>query len=785
LDGFAQNIGQTIRGTVFDTEIKTPLLAATIAVYDGSTLVEASISDTNGNFRFENIPVGRYSVVCSYVGYRQAYISDVILSAGKEVVLTVEMEEAAIEIDEITIRASERSGESLNKMAFVSARSFSVEESNRYAGSRGDPARMASNYAGVQGNDDSNNDLIIRGNSPLGVLWRYEGVNIPNPNHFGVSGSTGGPVTILNNKVLAPSDFMTGAFPAEFGNSNAGVFDVKMRNGNNEKHEFSAQFGALGAELMAEGPLRKEGRSSYLVAYRYSTVLLFNKIGFDFPDTKYQDLSFKLNLPTRNSGNFSLFGLGGKGYTEILASEELEPEPEKIYGDQDMDEHFSTAMGASGLNYSKALGSSSFIKVTLAASREQQTNHQDKVYRHVENDSFVIDSIIIPYNGYHCNQNKYSANFSWNRKMNRQQSLRAGFVFDVYQFDMEDSTLTELSPSFITRLNHRGLAFLSQPYVQWKYKASEKLTLNAGLHAQLLQLEENRSKSLEPRLGVNYKPNEHHMFSYGTGMHSQMIPTYIYFTMLENPQGDYVEANRALGFIRSFHQALSWDYFLSSSLRIKTEAYYQYIYQVPVEYTSSSYSVLDEGHDLQRFFPDSLVNSGKGRNYGMELTVEKFFSNNYFLMLTASLYDAKRTGSDGINYDALFNGTYVLNMLGSREFNLGARQNHSITVGGKLTCAGGKRYTPVDEEASAIAGEAVYIDSQRNYLQFKPYFRIDVKLNYRFNAAKTTHELGVDLVNITNRENVLKQTYIHGAEPPLQETYQMEFMPIFYYRFDF
>jgi hypothetical protein len=767
--------------------MKTPLLAATIAVYEAPTLVAATISDTIGNFRLENIPVGRYSVVCSYVGYRQELISDVIVSAGKEVVLTVEMEESAIEIDEITIMASERSGESLNKMAFVSARSFSVEESNRYAGSRGDPARMASNYAGVQGNDDSNNDLIIRGNSPLGVLWRYEGVNIPNPNHFGVSGSTGGPVTILNNKVLAPSDFMTGAFPAEYGNSNAGVFDVKMRNGNNEKHEFSAQLGVLGAELMAEGPLHKEGRSSYLLAYRYSTLIMLDKMGFDVgPDyTKYQDLCFKLNLPTRNSGNFSLFGMGGKAYTEILASEDVKPDPGKVYGDQDMDEHFSTAMGVTGVSYSKAFGSNSYLKVSLAASREQQNNHQDKVYRHIENDSFVIDSIIIPYNGYHCNQNKYSANLSWNRKMTRQQSIRAGFVFDAYQFDMEDSTLTELSPSFITRLDHRGFAFLSQPYVQWKYKASEKLTLNAGLHAQFLHLEENGSKSLEPRLGVSYRLNEHHMFSYGTGMHSQMIPTYIYFTLLENPQGDYFEANRDLGFIRSLHQVLSWDYYLNANLRIKTEAYYQYLYQVPVEYASSSYSVLDEGHDMQRFFPDSLVNSGRGRNYGMELTVEKFFSKSYFLMLTASLYDAKRTGSDGICYDALFNGAYVLNMLGSREFNLGERQNHSITVGGKLTFAGGKRYTPVDEGASAIAGEAVYMDSQRNYLQFKAYFRADIKLNYKFNAAKTTHEVGVDLVNITNRENVLKQTYISGAEPPLQESYQLEFMPIFYYRFDF
>jgi hypothetical protein len=786
-DLFAQEVTQTIRGSVADSETKSPLFAATIAIYRDSSLVGATISDEKGVFRIENVPVGRYMAVCSYMGYRQAVIPDVLLSTGKEVILPIEMEESPMEIDEISINAAGHKGETLNKMAFVSARSFSVEETGRYAGSREDIARMASNFAGVLGNDDATNDLVIRGNSPLGVLWRYEGVNIPNPNHFGASGSTGGPVTILNNKVLAPSDFMTGAFPAEYGNSNAGVFDIRMRNGNNQKHEFSGQFGILGAELMAEGPIRKHGRSSYLVAYRYSTLFLFDKIGIDVgPDkTHYQDLNFKLNLPTRNSGNFSLFGMGGKGYTEILASEEVVPDSTKVYGDQDMDEHFGTAMGVTGLSYSKAFGSNSYLKVTLAASTEQQTNHQDKVYRHIENDTFVIDSIIIPFNGYHINQNKYSANLSWNRKMNRQHSLRAGFTFDVYQFDMLDSTLNEVSESFITRLDHKGFAFLSQPYVQWKYKASDNLTLDAGLHAQLLQLEGNGSKSLEPRLGVNFRLNAHHMFSYGTGLHSQMVPTYIYFTMLENPQGDYIEPNRDLGFIRSYHQVLSWDYYLNSNLRIKAEAYYQYLYRVPVEYNSSSYSVLDEGHDIQRFFPDSLENSGTGRNYGMELTVEKFFSNSYFIMLTASLYDAMRTGSNGINYDAIFNGTYVLNLLGSKEFILGDRRNHSITLGGKLTFAGGKLYTPIDTVASAIAGEAVYLDQQRNSRQFKPYFRADIKLNYRFDAAKTSHELGVDLVNITDRENVLKQIYVSGAHPPLKETYQLEFMPIFYYRINF
>ena len=787
MNGHAQNITQTIRGTIVDVETKIPQLAATVAIYDGPTLITASITDMDGKFRFDNIPVGRYTVICSFIGYRQVHLPDVIVGAGKEVVLPVEMEESAVELDEITIRANARKGESLNKMAFVSARSFSVDESNRYAGSRGDPARMASNYAGVQGNDDQSNDLIIRGNSPLGVLWRYEGVNIPNPNHFGVSGSTGGPVTVLNNKVLAPSDFMTGAFPAEFGNSNAGVFDVRMRNGNNEQHEFSGQFGFLGSELSAEGPISANGRSSYLAAYRYSTLYILQLLGIQIGTDavpQYQDLSFKLNFPLAKSGNLSIFALGGTSYVEILASEQTEPEEDKVYGDEAMDEHFRTSMGVTGLSYSRPIGSSSYVKMTLAASKEYQTNHLDKVYRHLEDDKYVVDTIHYSYNGYHNNQNKYSANLSWNTKINRQHSLKAGITIDAYQFDMLDSIYNEPAQTYVTRLDHKGMAFLTQPYLQWKYKPSEKLTLNTGLHLQFLHLEQNRSRSVEPRMGINYRINKNHTLSYGIGLHSQMLPTYIYFARLDNSSGGLVEPNRKLDYIRSFHNVLAWDYYLNPEWRFKVETYYQYLYQVPVESLPSSYSVLDEGHEMNRFFPDSLVNKGTGRNIGLEITMEKFFSNSYFLMLTTSLFDARRKGSDEADYHTIFNGAYALNLLGSKEFSWGMHRDQSITIGGKITFAGGKRYTPIDEEASAIAGEAVYKDQLRNSMQFNSYFRADLKLNYRVNGAKTTHELGLDLVNVTDRQNVFKQSYVPGAESPVRDVYQLGFLPLFYYKIE-
>ena len=788
VSGKAQDIAQNIRGSVVDRLTHNPLQAATVAVYSDSVLVGATISDTSGDFRIGNIHLGRYSIVVSYIGYRQAVIPDIIVNSTKEIVLPVELEESTQEIKEISINATAGKGNAINKLAYASARTFSAEESERFAGSRGDPARMASNFAGVQGNDDSNNDLVIRGNSPLGVLWRMDGVNIPNPNHFGVSGTTGGPVSILNNKVLSLSDFMSGAFPAEYGNSVAGVFDLRMRNGNNEKNEFSAQLGFLGTEISAEGPLSDKGKSSYLAAYRYSTMAIFQALGINIGTDavpKYQDLSFKLNFPTNKKGNISLFGIGGVSAIDILASEQLDPKDDAIFGDEAMNEHFRTGMGVLGANYSRTFGTDSYIKLTLSSSLEHQSNHLDKVYRHIEDGFFKIDSIMEPHNGYHSNTSKHSVSFNWNKRINKEQSIRAGITSDIYIFDMLDSIFNESYKSYKIRLNHSGPAFLLLPYLQWKINPSEKINYTAGLHGQVLNLAGNMSKAVEPRLGFKYQINSRNSLGFSSGLHSQMLPAYIYFAILPEKTLNDAKPNMGLDFIKSYHNVLTWDHAISQKMRIKLETYYQYLFNVPVEYSSSSYSVLDEGHDLSRFFPDSLVNKGKGQNMGMEFTLEKFFSNSYFLMFTSSLYDSKRTGSNGKSYDAIFNGRYIVNALGSKEFSWGENRKSTFTIGGKITLAGGKRYTPINIAASDIAGEAVYFDEQRNSMKFSHYFRADIKLNYRVNARNTTHEAGLDIINITNRENILKQTYVHGGDPAVRELNQLGMLPLFYYKIDF
>ena len=345
--GFSQ-LTQTVRGTVFDEASKMPLPGVVVKLID-TTQVIATTTDIDGDFKLNNVPVGRVAINFSLMGYETKTLSNIDVIAGKEIVLEVAMTEELYLQDEVVITGKKK-GEVQNEMASVSARTFSVEASQRYAGSVNDVARMAQNFAGVQGNDDSRNDIIVRGNSPIGVLYRYEGVDIPNPNHFALLGTAGGPVSILNNNVLADSDFFTGAFPAEYGNALAAVFDLKMRNGNNQQHEFLGQMGFNGIEFMAEGPLKKGNKSSYLLSYRYSTLRLFALAGINFgtgvavPD--YQDINFKMNFHHK-SGSTSIFGIGGLSNVAFEAAES--DGSNNLFAEENEDLLFNSAIGVVGV----------------------------------------------------------------------------------------------------------------------------------------------------------------------------------------------------------------------------------------------------------------------------------------------------------------------------------------------------------------------------------------------------------------------------------------------------
>lgn len=781
VSAIAQNPAQTIRGKITDVDSKVPLIGAAVVVYKDTLLIKGATADESGYYRVEDVPVGRYTLIATYVGYEKVVIPNVVLNSGKELIQNFEMEESVTTMEEVTVTANKR-GEALNEMVSVSARGFSVEETDRYAGSRGDPARMASNFAGVQGNDDSKNDIVVRGNSPFGVLYRLEGVNIPSPNHFSVAGSTGGPVGILNNKVLANSDFMTGAFPAEFGNSIAAAFDLKMRNGNDEKHEFTGQLGFFGTELTAEGPLSKKSRSSYMVNYRYATITLFSALGIDIgteSQPKYQDMAFKLNFPNSKGDNFSVFGIGGISNIDLITSN-LDSLPEReLYGDLDKDEHFRSGMGVAGMSYTKLLKNNAYIKLTLAGATEYTANNLDKVHR---DSTFKVDSLT-PHTGYIFSQHRVSANLFYNKKFNSRHTLKTGIYAENFFFDFIDTIIVDSTNTFLRRMDYQSNSLFIQPFAQWNWKINPNWTFNAGVHGQYFTL--NNSWAIEPRAGIKWKFHPTQSLSAGFGMHSQLQPTYVYFQRQYDSMGNFTLANTDLDFNKSIHYVLGYDNTLNDYLRMKIETYYQRIYNVPVDTFPSNFYVLNEGSGFDRFFPGKLVNEGTGENYGIEFTLEKFFHRGYFFMFTGSVFNATFRGSRGVTLNSDFNSNYVINALGTKEFKWGKKNNSSFGLGGKITYAGGRRFTPIDTTASALAGEAVYVDSERNKKRFRDYFRADIKLNYKINAKKITHEVGVDLVNLFGIENVLRIRYVDSDPPAVIEEYQLGFLPAFYYKIDF
>jgi hypothetical protein len=786
---FAQSLTQTIRGRVVDAELKFPLPGASVMLVAGDAVVNGSTTDPQGEYRLDNVPVGRHAVRVTFLGYKEAVLNNIIVTSAKEVILNVELQASALNLEGVEITAT-RTGQVQNEMATVSARAFTIDETDRYAGSRGDPARMASNFAGVQGADDSRNDIVIRGNSPQGVLWQVEGINIPNPNHFAIPGTGGGPVSILNNKVLANSDFYTGAFPAEFGNSIAGVFDLRMRNGNNQKHEFSGQLGFLGTELFAEGPLSRASGSSYLVSYRYSTLSLFTGLGINIGTSavpKYQDGAFRLNFPLRGGGNVALFGVGGMSDIDILISKQ-DPFKTNIYGENDRDQYFGSKMGFTGITYTRPISQKAVVKATLAASTEIQDAYHEYIER--QEGSQAIAGMV-PMLRYTFSQQKYSGILSYTNRINPRNTVQAGLNSDLYAFDFQDSvrniTRGPLYLQWRTRWEARESALLLQPYVQWKHRFTDFISLTAGLHSQYFSL--NNSLSLvEPRLGFSWSMANRQTLSAGIGVHSQLQPTYLYFYGKERRNGRLVPHNKDMGFTRSNHYVLSYEKILGQNIRLKAETYYQHLYDIPIEVQPSSFSLVNTGAGFSRFMPDELTNAGIGRNYGVELTLEKFFSRGYFFLLTGSLFESKFRGSDGVWRDTDFNGNYAFNGLFTREVKV--RRNHTFSAGAKVTAAGGRRYGPVDLEASEWEKEVVFVDATRNSLQFRDYFRTDLRVNYRVNRSRVTHELAIDFINLFNTKNILKLTYAPPVIPneeviPVREEYQLGFLPIFYYKIDF
>jgi len=762
----AQQITQTIRGIIVDQDSQAPLIGANILVVGSSPLI-GSVTDTEGNFRLSAVPVGRVTLQVTYIGYETRTIPNLLVGSAKEEILNITLTESLNTLEEITVHGQAK-GEVLNEMAITSAHTFSVEETQRYAGSFDDPARMVSAFAGVAGNVEGNNDIIVRGNSPKGILWRLEGIAIPNPNHFAGEGSTGGPINALSSKMLSNSDFFTGAFAPEYGDATSGVFDMKLKRGNNEQREYTASISTLGLDMTAEGPFKKGSRASYIANYRYSALDLLDKAGVvDFGGVpRYQDLSFKVQLPVNNNHNFSLFGLGGS--SGIDTEDTDEKDEDVIVGKF----NGKNNLGVLGLTHIYQINEDIYLRSSLAGTGT--SNNFSYAIPDDDNTFYAIEKGTIE-------KSSMIATSTFNYKLNAKHKIETGIIFTRLNFNMNANEWDFEKGKLVNQFSDKGNSSTIQGFASWKYRISEELTMINGLH--YLHFALNNNYSVEPRMAVKWQFNERQSFNTGVGLHSKLEGLSTYLGKQYADDGTFIQPNKDLQITKAAHFVLGYDNQISANTHIKIETYYQYLYDVPVEdKPNSTFSLINasEGYTTR-----TLVNDGTGRNYGVELTAERYLNKGLYYMGTLSLFRSYYTAKDHVERKSVFDNNYVANLIGGKEFQVGKpSKNKVFFVNTKVALIGGKRYSPIDLDASIAAGDEVTNELEPFSKKSDDVFRLDLSVGLRRNRKRTTTEFKIDVQNILNNQTVVGESYIHATQSIYRNT-QLGMLPTISYKISF
>ena len=727
-------LSQVIRGKVVDAETEIPLPFASIAIITTDPLI-GTVTDEEGYFRIEGVPIGRHDIRVSYIGYGTQIIPELLVTTGKEIVLQVKLKEVISEMNEVKVKPQIKKDKALNSMSTVSARTFSVEEARRYAGGFDDPGRLAASFAGITTENSRDNTIIIRGNSPKGLLWRLEGVEISNPNHFAnLATFGGGGISALSALVISNSDFFTGAFPAEYGNATSGVFDIKLRAGNNEKHEHAFQLGTMGIDISSEGPLGKVTSASYVFNYRYSTFGLLKEI---FPEELknfipvYQDLCFKINMPTAKSGTFSVWGLASNDKSSFPAVKDTTDW--EITMDR-IDNKVTQSLGGFGLNHRYIIGKQSWLNTSLAVTGD---------YMHYEDYILDYDLQFHDYNTLNILTYKYTLTSVFNHKFSAKHSNRSGFILDNMHYDIDIQYAPIMDQDMISISNEKDASNKMQFFTQSKINVTGSFLVNAGLNGSYSDL--NHEFVIEPRLGLSYNLNNSQSVSLAYGKHSRIEPLTLYFAKV-NDGNTTGQPNKDLRVSKAHHLVFAYDISLNPNLRLKVEPYIQYLYDVPV-IPDSNYSVLNLEAEWY-YFDKELVNTGTGKNMGIDITLERFLQNGYYYLFTASLFDSKYKGDDGVEHNTRFNTQFVINLLFGKEWVVGKQHNKIIGVNTKVNFFGGKRITPINQEQSAIEEDVVYYYSRLFEDNEPGKFHVNATINYRINKKKYASIWSLQMMNV-------------------------------------
>ncbi len=776
---------QTVRGTVTDAISGEKLIGATVKVVETGT---GSVVDLEGNFRIDIPRSGRYTLETSYVGYEPNVMKEVLVAGVKEVVIDIQLRENNTELTEVVVRPRVNKEATVNPAVLTGGVMLSMEEASRFAGGYNDPARLVMSFAGISGEADGSG-LSIHGNAPERMQYRIEGVEVFTPNHFNDTWNAGyGLVSALNSNVIGNSDFFTSTFNANYNNALSGVFDVKMRTGNNAKHENILQIGTVSEELTLEGPISRKSNSSYIVNYRYGFTSLVDKLNLidtDGAHVDFQDFSAKLMFPTKRAGTFSVFGLG---FYDTTWDERMNLEDtHSAYDASDNDAKLAQLLV--GVSHKIHLGNKWTWRTTAAYNMQHLKN--DIYYYGLERsaEGFISQPLAYeePERKYlfsiqKVNEDRLLFNTELSKQVTDRWLIQLGGEYSHRFFNLAYKSVDQLYAPVSTMHEYTKMkddTGLANIFCQNLVRVSNNFSLSAGIAGNYFLL--SKDFSVEPRASLKWEPDEKNSFSMGYGLHSMIEKLDAYF--YRNADGNLT--NKDLGLTKAHHLHATYVHKLNSNLTLRMNAYYEYGFDTPVGIDGSTYCVTNRYF----FYTDEpLVNKGNTRNYGGDITLEHYMNRGFFGQTNFSLYKSQYRGVDKVWRNQLYDRGFMFKILGGKEWMIG---KNMLNVSVKYSIQGGLRYTPIDVEqmraniaAGIIDDNPIYKDNEAFSQRFDPSGIVDLTISYKINRRHVSHTFAFEGLNILQTETPLYQRFDLGTLDVRTDKSGLS-LPNIFYRLDF
>lgn len=731
LQNFKQKTG-TIKGTVVDAEVKSPLPQVKIKVLG---LERETMTDEEGKFAFYEVPVGYYTLEFSSRFYTTLRKTDIIVKSQRTTWVDAELQLAQSfrEKEEITVTAGYFSS---TEKEPTSISNFSFEEIRRLAVPAGDVSRILSTLPSVVSVNAMQNTLTVRGGSPAENSFYVDNMEIPNINHYPQLGSTAGAIGLLNIDFIRDVHFYSGGFSPRYGDSLSSIMDIRFREGNQDKHIFQLGLDMMGASVVGEGPIYKNTGSWMFSARRSYLDLLIKLMGQGVP-VEYIDYQGKINIDLSPSHRLSFLGIGGIDHSGTQKEDALR-DKESYYGGLDTKEY------TWGINWFSMWGSSGYSKTSISQSYIQYKDYyyhtvSEELAREGKNSEKALTWRNI--NHFRLNQtNEISFGLEWKHLTNNYDYFLAGYTDVLGQQVPSISRDVQISEDMYTA------------FFNWSWSPFSSLDLNTGMRMTYWSLSKNLH--LSPRFSLSYKLSKNTSLQASAGIFGQHLPLHLLHQ---------VETPERLHDPLAYHFILGISHLLTQSTRMSIEIYDKEYHHFPLDPDQPKLFIFDEIF-YQGFVKEHqrIVDTGRGRAKGVEVMIQKKLVDRLYGVISGSYFQTGYRGLDGVWRNRVYDNRFIFSLQGGYKFN----KNWECSW--KWILAGGYPYTPFDLEASEQANTGVYDQNRINQKRLLPIHYLNLRMDKRFYFGKSNLILYLTLWNVYNHKNVISRYWNTIEEKPDQ-----------------